>query len=336
MKILHVLIGLLTVTNFYAQAESILNLEKIGKSLGYPSDQLVIEDYLEIEKSIYIDKMASEISSNTLPPFTPERIYKAYKITGKNPSTFLPIIITVATRDTYRTDAVRKLEIQTKSAREVPAQEGGRLPFGDFKISETATGFFVMLEMRVPTRPSHFDDDPPGVMRYIGSSPQTLGSYISLLQVPESDVDVRIAQYMAIENYTQEFVQIPGGEKYFNRFGHLNEENSMDGESFKPDEPFHKMIINVFRSLNLEVLESPLLNPFRKEQKPSTPISVPDSKTIPQPIVAQPPESPPLEPPAEVIKPQPQETSWLWLVGLIALIAVLGFSLKRFLLKSSS
>lgn len=332
MSFLNIIILFMILTHPSVKSEEILNIEHIRKSLGYPSDQLVVEDYLEKEKSAYSHKTIREEQNNLPTPFSPDRILKAFKVTGKNPSSFLPIIITVVARDSYRSDLTNKLETQLKALDATSTADGGRLPYGDFKISDDTNGVFLMMpETRVPSQSIHLDQDLPGVKSYLDKYPDKEPCFVSFLKIPETDVDVRVAQYMNTEDNLQELISISGGEKYFNRFGHLNEQNSMDGVSFKPDEPFHEMIIEVFKALNLEVLESPMLNPYRKEQKIiGSPIIVPDSGTISPPIVAPQLEALPREKPSEVTKPEPEDHSWRWLVGLLALLSVMGFAVKRY------
>jgi hypothetical protein len=48
-------------------------------------------------------------------------------------------------------------------------------------------------------------------------------------------------------------------------------------------------------------------------------------------VIKEPVSEPPKTTPPQVIKSQLQEQSWLWLVGLIALLSVIGFSVKRFM-----
>jgi hypothetical protein len=337
MRLIILLFYIVTMAFSCAQAESVMNLEKIGKALGFPPDQLFVADYLEIEKLVYTNKTPSETSNNTLPPFSPDRIYKAYKITGKNPATFLPIIITVVARDTYRSELVKKLEIQLKPLAETPMTEGGRLPLGEFKVSESVAGFFLsMPETRVPAQPIHLAHDPPGLMKYVDNYPTHTYCHVSFVNVPESDVDIRIAQYGGTETYEQTITPIAGGEKYFNRFGHLFDKISGDEQPFKTDEPFHEMIINVFRGLNLEVLDSPMLDSFRKNKKSSATSAATDLKTTKSLPTSEAKETPTQEKKSESIQPQRQDQSWLWIFGLIALLSILGLSAKYYFSKRSS
>ena len=132
MSFANFIILFIVLTPFVANSEEMLSVENIGRYLGYPSDQIVIEDYLEKEKLAYIHKTLREERDNLPTPFPPDRIFKAFKVTGKNPSSFFPIIITVVARDSYRSDLINKLEKQLKALDATSMAEGGRLPYGDF------------------------------------------------------------------------------------------------------------------------------------------------------------------------------------------------------------
>jgi hypothetical protein len=142
-------------------------------------------------------------------------------------------------------------------------------------------------------------------------------------------MDVRIAQYISPENFKDRarvFILIPGGEKYFARF-------SDPGNANLPEEPFYKMIIEVFRGLNLEVLASPMLDSFR--QKPVTATSAPE---LPEKQTTRPTkslDSISQQQAIEVTKTQSKKQPWLWLIGLIALLSVFGFFTKQYFSKRS-
>ena len=338
MKIKYLLILLFLITPLFSEIENTLDLSKIGRALGFPADQLTIENYLETERSIYTNRSSAEIGNNRPPPFKPEKILQCYKITGKDPFTFLPIIITVVDQNTYESVEMKIAREKFLLISEKSMTEGGRLPYGNFNISDSDTGFFLIQEVRIPAVPVYGEENSLKNPHYTNNCPQTIMCNVSYLHVPNSNVDVRIAQYKSIEDYTRTFSLIRGGEKYFNRFGYMDtdDDGNQVGQPIERNEPFQKMIIEVFKALNLEVLESPMLNSFRKEQKIEKPNIAPEPRTIPQPLDAQKPEASPQERLLEVTMSEPEDYSWRWLVGLIALLLAMGFAMKRYFSKRAA
>ena len=160
-----------------------------------------------------------------------------------------------------------------------------------------------------------------------------------MLQVANSNVDLRIAQYKGIEDYTKDFELVLGGEKYFNRFSYpnLDDDGNQVGPQIKRIEPFDQMIIEVFKALNTEVLESPILNSFRKDQKPSAPVIVPNITVPAQPIISEETKTLPVQTTSEISSPPPKEKSWLWLwiITLLAALSLIALFVKRLKVKRS-
>ena len=339
MKFILLIIYIFITSQVFLRAEDPFDLVKIGKALGFPADQMIIEDYLQTERFIYTTQSVVEAGNQTSPPFSPEHILKAYKIMGKNPSSFLPIIITIVDKDTYESDRMKSLRSRLAPIVEKPSAEGGRLPYGDFEISATEIGFFLIDEIRTPAHPLYEKSGSLEIGLYVNDCPQTAMSHISFLQVANSNVDLRIAQYKGIEDYTKDFELVLGGEKYFNRFSYpnLDDDGNQVGPQIKRIEPFDQMIIEVFKALNTEVLESPILNSFRKDQKPSAPVIVPNITVPAQPIISEETKTLPVQTTSEISSPPPKEKSWLWLwiITLLAALSLIALFVKRLKVKRS-
>ena len=119
-----------------------------------------------------------EIGNNTPLPFSPQRVLRAYKITGKNQIAFLPIIITIADKNTYKSDRIKSLRRKLAPILEKPSAEGGRLPYGDFKISTTDIGLLLIDKIRTPAHPLYEKSGSLALPLYVNDYPQTAMSHI--------------------------------------------------------------------------------------------------------------------------------------------------------------
>jgi hypothetical protein len=229
----------------------ILDLKKIAESVSFPSESLVLEDYTDVEKLIYATKMPFEQQT----PFPPENIYVAYKITSNIQNSFHPIIITIVKKDSYLTESVKKNISLIDKLPEKNLQEGGRLPFGNFKISKEFSGYLYHEEMRVPAKLTPIPGQSPAV---ISDVPMTQPCILSFISFPSSKIDVRIAKY---NNFSlpQDLVKVPRGEKYYAMF---NDAEILDDPNDLPKEPMEKAVVDLFRTLNLTVINSQLLAPY--------------------------------------------------------------------------
>jgi hypothetical protein len=152
---------------------------------------------------------------------------------------------------------------------------------------------------------------------------------VSIVRDASSEVDVRIAQYTSLYD-PDILVKVPGGEEYFAAF---NEDHE--------DDPKESPILTIFKGLNQIVLTSPIMNPYRKTPVPLAHAAEPLKEEVkkpvetPRPIVHQAPVTKEHKAKLpEVTRPEPQEKSWLWLIGLLV-ISILGFSTKYYFSKRS-
>jgi hypothetical protein len=314
----------------FAKSE-IINLKEIAKSFNFPVEKLVLEDYTDVEKLLYSTKMPFEQQA----PFPPENIYVVYKITSSIPNSFHPIIITVVKEDSYLTENVKNNMSLIDKLPEKNLQQGGRLPFGNFKISEKFNGYLYHEEMRVPAKLTPIPGQSPVI---VNDTPMTQPSTLSFISFPNSKIDVRIAKY---DNFSlpHNLVKIPGGERYYAMF---NDAEVIDDPNELPKEAMEQTVISLFRNLNLTVINSQLLVPY---------LNATDSNVKPQLVVdpiltkeKQEPDKINISPEIKKqedsttkreIQKQNKENSWLWLIGLISLLSLVGFALKRHFEKSS-
>jgi hypothetical protein len=190
-----------------------LDAQALALIFGYPADQLVITDATEVERQLY--------SIPTLPTIPPEDIYAAYRITGKTPATFFPLMITIAKQGTYlaeeHTDYMKMLD-------SLPPAEKAKLKSGDLgpmTIEGLGAGGVRFGPMR--TAPSANSAHP------LGNS-----ALIAELRMPEQKVDVRIAMSAVHDGKPgANLIKVPGGESYHAHFG----QNRSAGQSFMPEAP---------------------------------------------------------------------------------------------------
>jgi hypothetical protein len=144
-------------------------------------------------------------------------------------------------------------------------------------------------------------------------------AYVSTVRDAASEVDVRITKYLHLF-HPDKLVKIPGAEEYFAAF---NEDTK--------DNPEETPLFRIFKGLNEIVLTSPIMDPYRQMLAPPTKVpELPEEGVIKS---AKASESVPQQQPAEVTEPQPEESRWLWLIGMIALLTALALILRKFLKK---
>jgi hypothetical protein len=222
-----------------------------------------------------------------------------------------------------------KLIEDTSRAPEVSYLQGGRLPFGDFSITEQQKAFLYMRDILLPAEPMQYDFDPPGVTRKMGGWPSLMPATISILQVIDSVVEIKVSMQYTF-SVAEELRKVAGGEVYHMNFSDLDSKEAL----IESNDPSVIILPKLFKALNEVVLDAPALAPYLKKE--TTPAATPESKAPPLPPTAEKTDSSPQEKPTEVKKPLPKENSWLWLIGLIALLSLVGLVVKRYFSKSAS
>jgi hypothetical protein len=281
---------------------------QLGELLGYPGSEIIVEDITDQERKLWGTPTARERKQGVIMPDT-QTLITAYKISGKTSSTFHTILIWMGTKGVFlNSDTQKTLNlIATDEAK--PISKGGRGPFGSQSFEGLGEGGVYLGKIKVSSAIKEM------------SEPQEKAAMISVLYLPSRKLDVRIALMANLEGGT-DLDLLSGGEKYFEAFRPPND----DEKELRYD------VAKLFRGLNQLVAAEPSI------AKPSQPLPPQQDKQ------AIPPENQPNDAihknqpdsVSKLIKPQPQETSWLWLVGLIALLSVMGFAVKRYFSKLTS
>lgn len=196
--------------NFQVCTAAVPSAEVVGKLLGFPSAELVIEDVTIEERIILQTPSIKEKRRNIILP-DPAVLLKAYLIRGKSENTFVPIQIYIGKRGAFLTpELLEKVDKYTAGLRSKNPSwkvdfeslgRGGMYFTQDHKVKPEVSGV----------------KDPRGVV-----------ADLILLQPKEENFDVKIVMRL---NLPLEHGKIPklkpisGGEAYYSVYGTLEDEN---------------------------------------------------------------------------------------------------------------
>ncbi len=317
-----------SVVSAFADGQ-MLDLKRLAAALQFPYENLKVEDYLEAEKGMHaVVKVHNAFKK--FKPVAPENVLLAYKITSNEPYTFFPIIITVVKKGSYYTPEIVKLIEDTSRAPEVSYLQGGRLPFGDFAIRDQQKAFLYMREILLPAEPMQYDFDPPGVTRMMGGWPSLMPATISILQVENSDVEIKVSMQYTFPN-GEELKKVAGGEVYHLNFSDLDSKEALT----ESNDPSVIILPKLFKALNEVALDAPALAQYRKdlpqERKVESPPNLSTSKP-PEPVPEKNELTISKAPGEQIAKNKQPEKSHLtaWLIGLlVVLFGIIGYALLR-------
>jgi hypothetical protein len=179
-----------------------LDVVEIGQTLGYPSSELIVENVTATERRIYSLPTIVEHQKRQKPPVDPARIISAYRITSRVPSTFFPILVTIAEEGALLSEETRNLIGNLAALPDRPVNKGGRGSLGHLAVDDQGAGGLFVAKVRVPSSTEG--------MEY----PQHDMGTVSEVRFPAKGIDVRIAM---IFNF--ELLPMKGGERYYERFG---------------------------------------------------------------------------------------------------------------------
>jgi hypothetical protein len=301
------------------------DLRKVAEALQFPYENLKVEDYLEAERGLY-EAVEVHHRFKNYNPTAPENILLAYKITSDKPHTFFPIIITVVKEGSYYTPELLKSINYVSGLPEVSYIKGGRLPYGDIPISDQQKAFLGVGEVMLPSEPMQIPFDTPGAIQIPGGWPVLRPAIISYIQAANSDVEIRILIQQVFCD-AKDLIKIAGGEVYYKNLSDFDGNVALS----ESDDPSVIILPKLFKALNEVVLDAPALAPYLKKEKVSNTPKNEEIKEIEKPTKTENNVTT-----SQVTKPQPKESSWLWLIGLIVLLSVLGLSAKYYFSKRSA
>ena len=310
----------------------------VAEAMQFPSEQLIIVNYLSEEKKAYSSPIQRELHRENFgdplipkdwkPLINTDYLYEACLVTGVNVLSFHPIVITVAKRNTYSYPKVQEIIEVLNGLPELPMSQKGRLPFGNFQLEGAINAELFIEEVRHPSTPLSGRETELGEKIYYpvpdftlgtrGPTPETSPSIVSLVQVANSDVDIRIAKYDGFYS-SDNLVKIPGGEQYYEMF------HEEEDDYFPIGSPRKAGLQVLFRKLNMNIITSPVIAKYIT--KPSQDSKVENSQKIAPAIQNVPQSSGPSD--AITEPPAPNETpiqNDFWLIGLGVLVILLTLS----------
>ncbi len=200
------LLVLLWIGNLQICAAATPSADAIGKLLGFPSSELVIEDVTVEERIILQTPSIKEKRRNAILP-DPAVLLKAYLVRGKNENTFVPIQIYIGKRDAFLTpELLEKVDKYT---------EGLRSKNPSWKVDFESLGrggMYFTQDHKVKPEGSGFKY-PKGVV-----------ADVILLQPKGENFDVKIVMRWSLPMGAK-LVPILGGAAYYSIYGTLEDEN---------------------------------------------------------------------------------------------------------------
>lgn len=242
---------LLSGTLLSQTPDSAINLDEIADLLKFPRSELLLIDYLDKEKFIYTKKDINEENNGRMPPVDPESIYESYWITSKTANGFLPIVVTISKANAYLTPKVKEMIEGLNKYAATQRSQGGHFLYGDIEIPGTSYATIFWEEIRVPAH-STSAVEPSDTWSKPDQYPKFHPANVSIVRDASSGVDIRIAQYACLY-YPDKLIKLPGAEGYFATF---NDDPADDLEK--------KSLVNMFKGLNKIVINSPIMNTYRK------------------------------------------------------------------------
>jgi hypothetical protein len=202
-----------------------LDVHVIGKVFGYPPEELVITDVTEVERKIYSVptlleadpvvpphlRSQADINDDNISEYKPQipvaNIRKAYRITGKKPATFHPMLITLAESGTFLGKDFFEIMEKLAAVSLAEKQKENMTHLGRLKVDGIGSGGVILGEIRTPSTTKE--------MPY----PTNRMALIAELRTLDQKADIRIAIFSALDGSgNSELAKIPGGESYYSYF----------------------------------------------------------------------------------------------------------------------
>ena len=185
--------------------------ELLGSILGYPVSEIVVEDVTAQERETWSTPSAEERTSGTITSPPPQNLVVAYRVTGKDPRTFLPLTIWLAREGTFLTQEVKEMLEKLSQMDDGPTERGGRGQFGPFTFDGADVAGIYLGKMKTPSRSVHMHE------------PKDRTALMAVFHLPESKLEMRMAFRAAPDE--GKLMPLPGGEAYFRSFGPSEDSN---------------------------------------------------------------------------------------------------------------
>lgn len=262
--------------------------DALGKLLGFPSSELVVEDVTAEERIILQTPSTREKRRNTILP-DPNVLLKAYLIRGKNENTFVPIQIYIGKRDAFLTpELLEKVDKYTAGLRS--KNPSWKVDFESLGRG----GMYLTNDHKVKSEVSGVEE------------PSRVVAELIVLQPHGQDFDVKIVMRPSLPMGAK-LIPISDGEAYYSIYGTLENENR------EPKLDLAKATFELSKTVITEWLGEQNAASVAPPNK-----AAPSQQATPtKPLVAAPQSAPSASPPATRSK---------WWVAGIALVALAFFA----------
>lgn len=204
--------------------------QRLGKLLGYPENEIIVENITDEERELWSIPTARE-RRQAAPMSNPQSLIAAYKVSARNTTTFYPMFVWIGKKGAFQNSESQKTFDLIAADEAKPVSQGGRGPFGPQSFKGLGSGGIYLGRIKVPSTIREMLE------------PQKKSAMISILYLPSKGIDLRIA-FMANLEGGGDLIPLSGGEKYFNAF-----RPSKEGET----EPRYD-VVTLFSGLNQAVV----------------------------------------------------------------------------------
>ncbi|OYV06848.1 MAG: hypothetical protein CFE26_04115 [Verrucomicrobiales bacterium VVV1] len=178
--------------------------QQLGEILGYPANEIVIEQITDEERALWATPSARERGQGVAMPDA-QALIAAYRITARNPSTFFPMLIWIGSEGAFLNAKTKKTLDLIASDEAKPVIKGGRGPFGPLSFEGLGEGGIYLGKVKVGSENKQMQE------------PQEKAAMISILHLTYQRKDLRIAFMASLKGGT-DLSAISGGERYFESF----------------------------------------------------------------------------------------------------------------------
>ena len=198
------LIGLMTLLISYCAALATPLANQLGDILGYPASEIIVEQITDEERELWATPSARERRQGEA-MHDAQSLIAAYRITGRNSSTFYPMLIWIGSEGAFLNAKTKQILDLIASDEAKPVSKGGRGPFGPLSFEGLGEGGIYLGKVKVSSEIKEMTE------------PQEKAAMISVLHLPSPRLDLRIA-FMASLKGGSDLSAISGGERYFESF----------------------------------------------------------------------------------------------------------------------
>jgi hypothetical protein len=293
------LMGLITLLILSCLAAATPSAQQLGEILGYPASEIIVEKITDEERALWAMPTTRERKQGIALPDA-QSLIAAYRITGKNPATFYPMLIWIGREGAFLNAKTKRILDLIASDEAKPVSKGGRGPFGPLSFEGLGEGGIYLGEVKVLYESK------------ARTKPQEDTAMISVLHLPSRHLDLRIA-FMANLEGNSDLSPISGGERYFEAF-----RPSKEGET-QPRYDVAKLFLNLNQLITTE-----------SQVNISAPASLPQAKNT-KDTLSTPAQGKTADLEAPTIgqqSPKPSFT-WVWLILVGFMIGAVIFFKKR-------